>query len=1193
MQQTSPKNLCKTNLAPGYWRLMAQKAGVACLACLLGWGAYAQELAIASKPQAEDSAIQDQGKKSLRSFLDKFSTQYAIKFAFDSKLVEDKIVQLSEDIFTQENYSAEEIERTLEQILRPFDLQYVKVYDNYYVIQAKDEATEGKVLKMIKKAPDFSSVGTSASAGAFTKLSGKGVSSLGLGVLERKIIGKVTDENNEGLPGVNIIIKGTTKGTVTDLDGNYALAVPDEEVILVFSSIGFESQEITAGSQNVINIAMVPDVRALDEIVVIGYGEQTKESVVGSIVQTTGEVLKQSGGVSTVGQALTGRLPGVITVSTTGMPGEESPEIYIRGQGTWNGGGQPLILVDGIERGMNDININDIEKLSVLKDASATAVFGVKGANGVILITTKRGQKGKTQLSLSASSAVKTPSKIPQKLRAYRALGVVNDAIVSELPAIEESWADYNPIGVMEKYRNPANQYERERYPDVDWADVVMKDAALDYNVDLSARGGTDFAQYFGSLSYQHVGDIFDAGNYDNGRSYTPDFSYNRFNYRSNVDFNITNTTKVSVNLSGFYGIQNSIGTGDMRLVYSSLYGLAPTLFYPMHEDGTYGIDPSGYWDTTNPLMVMTTKGAVKRHRVQLNTDFTLEQKLDFLLEGLKFTARLAYDNNFNGESGVNERNPGGFDNVVYKRYLDNGDELFITPPGDNQFDFVLEPWGYDGLRMYDNQLERRLFYQLSLNYNRTFAEKHNLGVLALMNREKYAYGSMFPRYREDWVARVTYNFDNRYFLDVNGAYNGSEKFGPDYRFELFPSAAVGWMISNEPFMQSAGWLDMLKIRGSYGLVGDDNVAGRWGYVSQWNSGGSAYMNNSNPWAGRSPYSYYKEAVIGNPDLRWETSTKLDIGFELAVLNNMFTVDFDVFSEERNDIIVTGNGRSVPSFLGFKPPDLNVGRTQVRGYELAIGFNHYINPKLKVWSNVALTLAKDKILFREEPELKDPHMKTEGFPIDLPKRSINGEIMSNWDDVYASIPLSNDMQYRRPGYYNMLDFNSDGVHDGNTDSAPYGYPVRPQNTWNWSGGTDYHGFSLMVQFYGAYNATKNHSVWDFHKNTPLFFEHLDGYWTVDNPDSDIVLPSWKGGATTDGYRDYFDASYVRLKNVELAYNFSGKGDASYRVYINGNNLLLWSHLPDDRENNRSSGEARVRGDYPTFRRVNIGINVNF
>ncbi len=1008
---------------------------------------------------------------------------------------------------------------------------------------------------------------------------------------QKTISGKVTDgENGEGIPGVNVLIKGTTTGVVTDVDGNYKLSVNDDNIILVFSSIGYTKQEIEVNNNTVVDVKLMPGVQSLSAVVVVGYGEQKKESVVGSIGQTSGDELQQSGGVSTVGQALTGRVPGVITVSTNGRPGAEDPEIYIRGKSTWNGSGQPLILVDGIERSMNDINIRDIEKLSVLKDASATAVFGVKGANGVILITTKRGEKGKPQLSISASSALKAPSKIPQKLSAYDGLSVVNDAIEREVSAIEESWADYTPQAILEKYRNPANQYEMERFPNVDWADVVLKDFAMDYNVNLSVRGGTDLAKYFGAISYQRVGDIFDGGKYDNGRTYQPNFGYDRFNYRSNVDFDITNTTRVSVNLSGFYGVQKTVGSDDLRLVYSSLYGMAPSLFYPIHADGTYGKDPANIWDTTNPLMVMTTKGSVQKHRIQVNTDFILEQKLDFLLEGLKLIGRLAYDNNFNGEGGIRENNPGGVDNVIFKRYLDNGEELFITPPGDNQFDYVIQPWYYDPIDIWAPS--RRLFLQFSINYDKTFAERHNVTALALINREEYAEGSMFPRFREDWVGRVTYNYDLKYFLDINGAYNGTEKFGPGYRFELFPSAALGWMISNESFMRGIGWLDMLKIRGSYGLVGDDNVSGRWGYDTQWTSGGSAYMNNSNPWGQRSPYTFYKEDVIGNPDLHWETSTKANIGFDLATTDDFITANVDVFREERNDIIVSGGDRSVPSFLGFSAPDVNVGRTLVQGYELALGLNYQLNPALKIWSNFAFTRAESKILYREEPELKDAHLKTEGFPIGLNKRSINGELMTSWDDIYMSVPLANDMQYRRPGYYDLMDFNADGRHDGNTDQAPYGFPVQPINTWNLTTGVNYKDFSFMIQFYGAYNVTKEHTVWDFHKFTPLYFEHNLDYWTVDNPDGDKILPSWKGGASTDAYRNYFDASYIRLKNVEVAYTLTGKGGTSYRFYINGNNLFLWSHLPDDRESN-GGGETRVRGDYPTFRRVNVGFDINF
>ncbi len=1149
-------------------------------------GLHGQRLASAVKAPRGHSPIQ-KDKEALSRVIVSLESQYKVRFNFNSQLVKDKFV----DADLVEKLAQEKLDNVLDELLPPLSLAYEKISPNHYVIfSARKE--ESRLVPLSKQRLQAAAEGE--------KLPNL-ISSLASNsyeqpqrALAQTISGRVVDqESSDGLPGVNILVKETTTGTVTDIDGNYKLTISDDATTLVFSSIGYATQEVDIQGRAVINLEMMPDVRGLEEVVVIGYGEQKKESVVGSIVQTTGEVLQQSGGVSTVGQALTGRVPGVITVSTTGRPGEEDPEIFIRGRSTWNGSGQPLVLVDGIERSMNDVNINDIEKISVLKDASATAVFGVKGANGVILITTKRGKKGKPQLSLSVNSAFKTPSKIPQKLNAYDGLAVANDAIEREVSGIEESWADYTPRAIMERHRNPANQFEQERYPDVDWADVVLKDFAMDHNVNLSVRGGSDFAQYFGALSYQRVGDIFDGTAYDNGRTYQPDFGYDRFNYRSNVDFDITKTTRVSVNLAGYYGIQRAVGNNDMRLVYSSLYGMAPTLFYPIHEDGTYGKDPADIWDTTNPLMVMTTKGARQNHRIQVNSDIMLEQDLDFLLEGLTFTGRLAYDNNFRGDGGVSEQNPGGTDNVVFKRYLDNGEELFITPPGDNQFDFVTQPWYYDPISMNDRWLERRLFYQFSLNFERTFGEKHNTSVLLLTNREEYAEGSMFPRYREDWVARATYNYDERYFLDVNGAYNGSERFGPGYRFELFPSAAVGWAISNEPFMQGANWLDMLKIRGSYGVVGDDDINGRWGYISQWASGGTAFMNNANPWGQRSPYTFYREDVIGNPDLRWETSTKANIGLDLTLMNNLFTATVDVFQEERNDIIVQGNDRSVPAFLGFNPPDLNVGQTSVEGIEIALGFNRYLNPNLKLWSNINFTQARSEIVFREEPALLDAHLKTEGFPIDLYKRPINGEFMTSWDDIYMSVPLVNDMQYRRPGYFDMVDFDSDGRHDGNTDRAPYGYPQQPINTWNWTVGADYYGLSVMVQFYGAYNVTKRHTVWDFHKNTPLYFEHNIDYWTVDNPDGEEVLPSWKGGADTDSYRDYFDASFVRLKNVEIAYNFPGKNGNSYKVFVGGNNLFLWANLPDDRESNRQVGETYVRGDYPTFRRVNMGFNINF
>ncbi|QCX37671.1 TonB-dependent receptor [Aureibaculum algae] len=1002
--------------------------------------------------------------------------------------------------------------------------------------------------------------------------------------------GTITEAEFGPVIGANIIEQGTLNGVMSDLDGTFNITVPKNAKLEV-SFIGFGTQVISVNGRTEINIVMVAEASALDEVVIVGYGKQKKESVVGSIVQVTGDVLMQSGGVSTVGQALTGRLPGVVTVSSSGRPGDENPAIYIRGQSTWNGGGQPLVLVDGIERSMTDVNASDIESMSILKDASATAVFGVKGANGVILITTKRGKKGKARLSVSATSTIKVPSKLPQKYDSYDGIMVTNEAIERVLPIRDDLWGQYTPVDIADRYRNPRNETDRYIYPNVDWNDVTQKDFAMDHKVNLSVSGGTDAVKYFGALTYQHVGDIFDGSSFNNGRDYEANFNYDRFNFRSNIDFDVTKSTRLSVNLSGYYGVQNG-NDADSQLLYSSIYNLAPSLFYPIYPDGTYGRTLVENYELANPAVILSTKGATKNHRVQVNTDFILTQKLDFITEGLSFRGSLSYDNNFRGEGGIKETDPTGTDNVIYRVYLSDGTEQIVSPSGTNQFDYVVQPWNRDALQIQDWQTSRRLFYQFSLNYDKTFAEKHNVGVLALMNREEYAIGDMLPRYREDWVGRLVYNYDNRYFIDLNGAYNGSEKYGPGYKFDLFPSAALGWMISNESFMENVSWLNKLKIRGSYGVVGDDAAGNRWAYLSQWSSGGNAYMNNSNVWGVQSPYTYYKESVLGNPDLQWETSEKANIGFEMAVLENKLSLDVDFFKEDRHDIIIPADNRSVPSFFGFDPADVNLGETSVKGLEIALNFKQQITDDWDVSANFAYTTARDEVIYKEDPELKEAYQKEEGFPIGQNSTTIRGDMMQSWDDVYGSSPVENNQGAVRPGSYDLIDYNGDGVINAN-DNVPYGYPTRPQNTYNLTLGAGYKNFTFMIQFYGVSNTTKQYQDRTFAVQTPLFFDDKSDYWSVSNPNGTEILPSFGGASgATDPYRDWYDASFLRLQNMEIAYTFGSKDGSQYRIFLSGNNLAFWSDLPDDREENVGS-QSEFRGNYPTFKRMNLGLTINF
>jgi TonB-linked SusC/RagA family outer membrane protein len=1018
--------------------------------------------------------------------------------------------------------------------------------------------------------------------------------------------GVVKDAEGVPLPGVNIIEKGTMNGTTTNINGDYTIVVQSADAVLTFSSIGFANQEVNLDGRREIDIVLAEEVQRLEEIVVIGYGVKKKESVVGAITQTDGESLMQAGGVSNVGEALQGRLPGVITIIGNNQPGESDLKIYIRGQSSWNGEGQPLILVDGIERSMNDIDFNEIDNISVLKDASATAVFGVKGADGVILLTTKRGLRGRAQLSLSVNSTVKMYSKLPKKLSSYDAALIGNEAIMREVMKTRTAWDDYLPLEIAEKYRNPATLEESYIYPNVDWEDVILKDYAMDHRVNISIRGGSDFAKYFGSLSYQSVSDIFNGKAYNNNKGYASEYSYDRFNYRSNLDFDITNSTEFSVNLSGYYGVQQK-PLDDMMIPLFSLYSFGPSIYTPIYPDGYYGRFVSHDWGTQNPVVILTSTGYNTYNKFQINSDFELKQDLDFIVQGLSFKGKVSFDNYMQSRQNLNDPSINQVNNVFYRVYDKEGNETIVTPPGSNDFDFVIQPWTLDPTEVDENTRTRRLNYELSLFFNRAFAEKHNITVLFLFKREEYAEDEIddiniaagFPSFREDWVGRFTYDYASRYFLDINGAYNGSEKFGPGYRFDLFPSVALGWMISNEGFMSNMTWLDKLKIRGSYGLVGNDKFDERFKYLSQWSHGNAAYLVPSR-FNGLSPYEWYFQSTVGNADLQWEVSRKSNIGVEFAMLRNLLSVEFDYFTENRDKIMIYGRERSVPIFFGIDPPDFNAGKVEVKGYELVAGLNHYFSNGISVNASYSITDAKDKVIYAEDPGFTPDYQKKAGYPIDQPTNAIPGDIIQSWDDVYMATELGSGQAHRRIGYYDLVDFNIDGIYETAYDNAPFGYPARPQRTWNFTGGMGYKGLNLMFQFYGTQNASRLYITSSFTRGDYLFYEHRLGYWSKENPNSTKTLDRWTNEqAVSDPNKNWYDASLVRLKTVEISYDIPKKiceriRVDGLRIFANGNNLYLWTDMPDDREfNSLENSGTDYRGDYPTMKRFNFGFNLNF
>ena len=1009
---------------------------------------------------------------------------------------------------------------------------------------------------------------------------------------KRQIRGTVYDDQKQPMIGATITVKGTNTKAITSPEGKFSIEVPTGRVTLVVAFVGMATKEVSITEQSNVEISMSDDRTALDEVIVVGYGQQKKASVVGAISQTSGKVLERTGGVTNLGMALTGNLPGVVTTASSGMPGGEDPQILIRGQSSWNNS-SPLILVDGIERSISSIDISSVESVSVLKDASATAVYGVRGANGVILVTTKKGMEGRAQVQVRSNVTAKVASRLPEKYDAYDALMIKNRIIERESIVDQNVWSGYTPKTIIDKYRNPANISEWDRYPNVDWEDELFKDRAMSYNTAANVSGGSKFVTYFVGLDLTREGDLFKT--FPNQRGYESNFGYNRTNVRSNLDFNLTKTTKFSTKLFGSNGVrQVPYGMGDAdQSFWSSAYRTAPDSFRPIYSDGTYGFFPSAAQDQPNAAFWLAYSGVEKRTTTQLTTDFILQQKLDMVTKGLSFRGSLSIDNSFLERiRGINDQF-----NAAQRKYINpnTGITGFEQPRNTGtQFDFTEAiAWSIAPGEVDKNATYRNTNYQFQLNYDRKFGD-HDVTAMGLMQRQRTARGGAFPTFREDWVFRTTYNYKSKYFLEANGAYNGSEQFGPDYRFAFFPSISGGWLISNEKFMKSLKFVDLLKVRASWGRIGDDALGGpRWPFRDAYQYTGNTPMGSP---AVATPYTIYRIGTMGNPNLSWETVEKRNLGIEYSFLNGAISGSVDIFKDKRSGIMIGGASRAIPSYYGFgnNAPRLNLGQVSSKGYEIELKLNHAFNKDIRTWANLVMTHATNMTDFRDDPVLTPSYQKQAGYPIGQTRSFLNEGYLSSWDDIYGSTTRLSNNQNKLPGDYNIIDFNADGIID-DKDRAPYGYTSNPQNTYNASIGFEWKKLSLFVQFYGVNNVTREIEFPNFQGKSNVVFVEKP-YWFQQDGGGEVPPPRWSvlDGFGGNGTRYYYDASYIRLKNAELGYTLSGNyiskiGLKSCRIYVNGNNLLLWTKMPDDRESNFSGNSQG--GAYPTVRRFNLGLDI--
>ena len=1011
-----------------------------------------------------------------------------------------------------------------------------------------------------------------------------------LGAQAQKILikGNVADGTGEPLIGATVKVKGdATSGVISDMDGNFQISVPSEKSTIEITYIGMESQSMKVGKKRQFKVVMTDD-NALGEVVVVGYGQQKKASVVGSISQTDAKTLNRHAGVSSLGQALTGNLPGVVTFSSTGMPGEEDPKIVIRTQTSINGSNDPLVLVDGVERAMNTVDLSSVESISVLKDASATAVYGVKGGNGVILITTKRGKEGKAAVHVKANATMKVVSKLPEKYDSYDTFRLLNRVVERELNINNESgWGSYKPMAIIDKYRNPANAEEWDRYPNVDWQKELFNNTAMSYNASLDVSGGARLVKYFAAVDFAHEGDLFK--DFTSGRGYKSGFGYNRINMRANLDFNLTKTTQFSTNLFGSNGVRHFPWdkASDSSAYWASVYHAAPDAMRPIYSDGTYGYYAPRKADCPNSVMSLSRSGVENRTNTQITTDFILTQKLDFVTKGLKFTAKLSFDNPF-----VEEKR--GFSDQYMDpqmKWINPDDGSVSYDQGQDYHESVA--WTTNGGEVNVKSTYRRLFYLAQLDWNRKFGN-HEVGAMGVFNRNESAYGSEFKRYREDWVFRATYNYAMRYMLELNGCYNGSEKFGPDYRFKFFPSASLGWTVTEEPFMKNVKkYVDMFKVRASWGRIGDDSTGDRFLYSDQYSYSGKTYLGGSG-WYD-SPYTIYQLSRIGNPNVHWETSEKKNLGFDFGFLGGLITGSFDLFKDKRTDVLLTKDNRAIPTYYGMDASVANMGAVDAHGYELSLKVNKVWNKNLRTCANFNMTHAVNKVKFADDAPLKADYLKKAGYAIGQNHSYIDHGFISNWDDLYAVPTWGSHEGEKYTGDYIISDFNGDGQITAD-DKAPYQYTSIPANTFSTTIGAEWKGLSITLQFYGVTDVTREVNFPTFERETHIAFK--EGSYYTPTTGGSLSLPRWTTVADDGnaGTRYMYDGSYLRLKNAEIAYTFRGAWVKrmhlnSLRVYLNGDNLLLWTNMPDDRENN-FSGNASV-GAYPTVRRFNLGFDLTF
>ena len=1038
--------------------------------------------------------------------------------------------------------------------------------------------------------------------------------------------GKVVDDRtSEPLVGATVKVKGSTIGTITDIDGNFALDIPDNISPIVFevSYLGYASKEAAPAKTTGFTIRLAEDSQTLEEVQIIAYGKQSKMSVTAAISSIdTKELMKSPSG--SVANALSGAITGLSSIQPSGQPGAENPSIYIRGTGSLSDElSKPLILVDGVERSFFQMDSHEIESITVLKDAASTAVFGVRGANGVVLVTTRRGVSGKPVISLNSSFGLTQALRNLKGVDSYTYASLYNEAQLSDNPSLTESQLGFSPF-VIDMFRTNEDPI---MFPNVDWNDYLFKNLAWQTQHNLTLSGGGERFRYFVSLGYL----LQDGMLKQLGESYDPNYQYKRFNYRSNVDIDITKSTLLKVNIGGHVGAKREPQTDELwrKVLWSTPFS-SPGIVDGKQISNIYSNRYISIGERSCPLDYYYNYGYNVDTDNVLNLDLALEQKLDFITPGLSMNIKGAYNTNYNVKAS---RTPSGADSMCTPIYLGS-----IETPGmdfwDPRFDrtIVYQTDGVSGLHeqmSYGEKVGRgRNWYgEFSLNYSRSFGD-HDVSALFLYNQSKKYYpetkidGKVFymdiPTAYVGYVGRMTYAYKKRYMVDLNAGYNGSENFAPDKRFGFFPAVSAGWILSEEKFMKKQKVIDFLKLRASYGIVGNDKMenarflymAGAWSGYNTVAKGQGSWQFGKNGGTGLLPDA--KENTMGNPDVTWEKVAKQNYGIDLKMFDSRLSLTADVFFEKRKDILSTRN--TLPAITDINLPKINLGKVNNHGYELSLGWNDRAG-KVDYWLKANVSYAKNKIIYMDEVVPNEPYMAETGRSTGLTYGYIFDRFLQK-DDFDADGNLKKDENGRqilpqmalgtpRPGDALFKDLNGDGVINGD-DKTRFGYAERPDYVFGFLGGLKWKNFEFSMQWTAAMNASR---ILDGEyrnafgsTNSRMLLKFLaDGRWTEENPNSRFPRLTFMNKShylqTSDLW--LMNGSYLRLKTAENSYTLPQKdflkkvGIESVRFYCNGYNLLtLFSDL-NDIDIDPEGGTDGGNNNYPNIRIYNFGVNISF